>query len=94
MAPSATKNCYISRWTFGVVGTVIVVLGGALLSVSWGTTVVEQNRGRDIDDRQDVSIVEVEKTVAVQGEQLDNIEKSIGELKIGQREILKRLPAQ
>ena len=95
MAPPAAKtNCYVSRYTFSAIGTIIVVLGGALLSVSWGTTVVEQRRGQGIDDRQDAAIVDVQLNAAVQGEQLDNIEESIEDLKDGQREILKRLPAQ
>lgn len=94
MTPPGTKNCHVSRWTFGVVGAVVVVLGGALLSVSWGVTAIEQTRVREVDKQQNAALVDVQLNAAVQGEQLDNIEDSIEDLKKGQREILKRLPAQ
>lgn len=93
MAPPA-KNHYVSRWAFGVIGSVIVVLGGALLSVYWATTMSQQTRTQQINERQDIAISCVERNTAVQEEQLDNIEGSVEELKVGQREILKRLPAQ
>ena len=46
---------------------------------------------REVDKRQDAAIVDVRLNNAAQGEQLDNIEKTVGELKTGQRKILERL---
>lgn len=94
MTSTDTKDCFVSWRTFRAIGLVIIILGGALLSVSWGSTLLEQKRVREVDKRQDEAIVGVQLNNATQGEQLSNIEKTVGELKKGQREILKRLPVQ
>lgn len=89
-----TLSRFVSWRTFTAIGTVIVFMGGVVVTLTWGSMNTEHKELRESDRDQVGRISTIERAMDVQAEQLDNIEESVDDLKSGQAKILERLPSR